>query len=676
MRLRDHHELACNGFMPYQINAVLLFATLSTGLFAGSGNADPPIERPKHPATPAPDRFITDREGRTLDLPAEDETFTFVVFGDRTGGPADGVKILAEAVADTNLYEPDLVMTVGDLIQGYGTEGPWMDEMREFRGIMDGLLCPWFPVAGNHDVYWRGPDRPENEHEANYEMHFGPLWYAFDHKDRRFIVLYTDEADPKTGERNFSKPASQRMSPEQFAWLKTTLASAKDKKDVFVFLHHPRWIGGGYGDDWERVHPVLAGAGNVRAVFAGHIHRMRYDGPRDGIEYVTLATVGGGQSGLVPEAGYLHQFHHVTVRPDGIALAAIPVGETLDVRDITATVSNETARLARSTPALDGELRIDETGAGTGRIEVSMSNPTGRSVEFTLVPDSPDRRWRFVPDHAHATLDAGASRRFVFEASGRVDAIDDVWTPPAIAIDADYLGSNRRYAIPTRTLELPVRVDLPTPPRPEREQALDFDGRDDALRVEPDGYDLPDGPCTLEAWFEPDTLGKRVGLTTRTENSEFGLFIMDGIPSFWIHLDGTYVSAEATDRISTGEWHHLAGVFDGEEVRLYFDGRLVARRPGAGKRTRNRFPLLIGADVDSNGRATSNFDGRIDEFRLSSVARYTGETIEPDRRHVVDDDTVLLLHLDVQQGPWFHDESPNAAHATAQGSPRVVPAED
>ena len=666
--------------MSIKINTVVLSTALSSTLLAvatAGASTDPPIERPKHPTVPAADRFITDREGRTLDLPAEDETFTFVVFGDRTGGPADGVKILAEAVADTNLYEPDLVMTVGDLIQGYGTEGPWMNEMREFRGIMDGLLCPWFPVAGNHDVYWRGPDRPENEHEANYEMHFGPLWYAFDHKDRRFIVLYTDEADPKTGERNFSKPASQRMSPEQLAWLKKTLASAKDKKDVFVFLHHPRWIGGNYGDDWERVHPVLAEAGNVRAVFAGHIHRMRYDGPRDGIEYVTLATVGGGQSGLVPEAGYLHQFHHVTVRPDGIALAAIPVGTTLDVRDITATVSNETARLARSTPGLDGELSIDETGIGDGTIEVSMSNPTGRSVEFTLVPESPDRRWRFVPDHAHATLDAGATRRFVFEASGRVDAVEDFWAPPAITIDADYLGTNRRYAIPTRTLELPVRVDLPTPPRPERESALDFDGREDALQMESDGYDLPDGPLTLEAWFEPDTLGKRVGLTNRTENSEFGLFIMDGVPSFWIHLDGSYVSAEATDTtVSVGEWHHLAGVFDGEEARLYLDGRLIARSPGSGKRTRNRLPLLIGADVDANGEPTSNFDGRIDEFRLSSTARYAGDRIDPDRRHESDQDTVILLHFDAIQGPWLHDASPNAAHATMLGSPRMVPARD
>ena len=78
---------------------------------------------------------------------------------------------------------------------------------------MNGLLCPWFPVAGNHDIYWRGPDRPAEEHEQRYEQHFGPLWYAFDHKGCRFIVLYSDEGIPETGERNFSKPDCQVMSP-------------------------------------------------------------------------------------------------------------------------------------------------------------------------------------------------------------------------------------------------------------------------------------------------------------------------------------------------------------------------------------------------------------------------------------------------------------------------------
>ena len=51
-------------------------------------------EHPHHP-----DRFTTDRDSPIeLRLPLEDDAFSFVVFGDRTGGPAAGVQVLAEAV--------------------------------------------------------------------------------------------------------------------------------------------------------------------------------------------------------------------------------------------------------------------------------------------------------------------------------------------------------------------------------------------------------------------------------------------------------------------------------------------------------------------------------------------------------------------------------------------------
>ena len=45
---------------------------------------------------PGESRLLTNREAgkQLLVLPKEDDSFGFVVFGDRTGGPADGIKVL------------------------------------------------------------------------------------------------------------------------------------------------------------------------------------------------------------------------------------------------------------------------------------------------------------------------------------------------------------------------------------------------------------------------------------------------------------------------------------------------------------------------------------------------------------------------------------------------------
>ena len=130
--------------------------------------------------------------GRPMALPKSDDMFHFVIYGDRTGGVPEGIHVLEQAVTDTNLLDPDLVMTVGDLVQGYNEPPQWMEQMQEFRGVMGKLAMPWFPVAGNHDIYWRptagGDAPPPQEHEDNYEKHFGPLWYWFEHKRTGFLV--------------------------------------------------------------------------------------------------------------------------------------------------------------------------------------------------------------------------------------------------------------------------------------------------------------------------------------------------------------------------------------------------------------------------------------------------------------------------------------------------------
>ncbi|MEM7246247.1 MAG: LamG-like jellyroll fold domain-containing protein [Acidobacteriota bacterium] len=624
-----------------------------------------------HPTVKSPHRFLTNRRAAELELPAPSEAFTFAVFGDRTGGPDTGVSVLADAVRDVNLFEPDLVMTVGDLVDGYNQTPEYLEEVAEYKGIMDQLLMPWFPVAGNHDVYWRGPDKPPGEHEASYEMHFGPLWYAFEHERCWFVVLYTDEGDPETGERTFGKPSAQKMSPEQFEWLRQTLRRTRGADHVFVFVHHPRWLGGGYGDDWNRVHELLVEAGNVSMVFAGHIHRMRYDGPRDGIEYVTLATVGGSQSELVPDAGWLHHYVMVTVRPGQVALASVPVGEVMDVRDITGELGDEALAVTRSSVVTESQLRLARNGSTSGRVNATLINPTTRPLAVTVLPDSDDSRWRHAPDHLHARLEPGEELVATFDVERPRSSLDDSMRPLELVVTAEMLTAGFRYRIPERRVVIPL--SLPRLPRERREQVAVFDGEDDALRIASRDVRLPDGPLTVECWFNADSIEGVGSLVAKTESSGFGLFLMDGTPTLYLHLDGSYSVLRAEEHpVETGRWHHLAGVFDGAELRLYLDGRPIAAMEGSGTRTTNELPLYVGAEVDAAGGPTLFFDGRIDGARLSKIARYS-EAFTPSWKIRSDDDTVVLLDMQRQLASWVVGASEHAVDAIRLGDMTLEP---
>ena len=640
----------------------------------------PHFESHKHATTLDATRFITSRMSAIdLPLPEEKDAFVFSVFGDRTGGPAEGIEVLKQAVADVNLFEPDLVMTVGDLIEGYNETAAWLPQMREYKQVMGKLLCPWFPVAGNHDIYWRGKNKPPGDHEQNYEMHFGPLWYAFSHKNCWFSVLYSDEGDPSTGVKDFGNPSAQRMSPDQFDWLKATLQRARDAQHVFLFLHHPRWLGGGYGDDWQRVHRELVAAGNVRIVFAGHIHRMRYDGPRDGIEYITLATVGGGQSGVAPQAGYLHQYHLVTVRPQQIAMASIPVGEAMNVREITGQISDEVRTLAQTLPSFRQLAEIGDDGQPRRPMVVELFNPTSRPVEVVVRVDMSDGYWRANPDHVHCKVYPGQRITRTLQLSGRGPLNFNRFIGPHLIVDTDYLAPTSRIPIKEQRLNIPVRLDLVAPSRPPSNMAVSVN-RTSYLAIDSGTLIIPDGPLTVECWLNARTFDTRVGLVAKTENSEFGLFAGGGVPNFSIHLDGRYVDVRSDQpMLEPGKWHHVAGVFDGKEVRLYVDGRVVARASASGKRRTNNLPLLVGADVDAAGLGVSHFDGLIDGVRVSTSVRYHGEAVDalfvgpPAAERA--EATALLLNFDGAIGNWFYDESPNAAHAAKEGDTTLVAAE-
>lgn len=633
--------------------------------------------KPHTTVTPTKQRFYTTRASQVmLPLPNEEDAFVFAVFGDRTGGPESGVNILADAVRDVNLIEPDLVMTVGDLINGYNRTPEWLTQMKEFKTIMGELLCPWFPVAGNHDVYWRPLNDPNilpGQHDKHYEMHFGPLWYSFQHKDCNFIVLYSDEGDPKTGQKTFSKPEAQKISEEQLAFLKESLKRGEKNQHQFIFLHHPRWLGRGYGDDWKkRVHPLLKQTGNVTAVFAGHIHYMRYD-PEDGIEYVTLATVGGGQSGKVPKAGYLHQYHLVTVRPKQVAMAAFPVGEAMNVREITGDLLKQADLLAKQAPKIEGKILITEEGPQQSVVKATVSNPSDRPIDFTLTPSSADSRWSISPNHTHGHLEPGETTTSTFRISYRAPGVDDSFRPVEFVLAQDYLARTTRYRIPeTRTAaEYEIKMTVSSTEVPNR--ALTLDGKNDSVKVASSALKLPQGPFTFEAWFNAKSFSNRVGFIAKTENSEFGIFMSDGKPSADVHLGGRYRTAKSNTVLPTNRWMHIAAVQNDNTLTLFVDGKQVdqVEIDPSWKRTTNKLPFYIGADTSGSGEAMSFYHGQIDEVRITSKAIYTDD-FTPERRLTALDDSVLMMNFDQTVGPFHVDSSKNQAHSQAFGGAKLT----
>ncbi|HET6573756.1 MAG TPA: metallophosphoesterase [Fimbriiglobus sp.] len=301
-----------------------------------------------------------------LKLNNDPDQFQFVITSDRTGGHR--AKVFSRAVHQINLLQPEFVITVGDLIEGYTQKQDVMEDMwKEFDGYVKQLQMPFFYVPGNHDManrelleYWGG--------------RYGRNYYHFVYKNVLFLTL--NSQTPTGG-----------ISAEQNAYAKKALDDNAGARWTLVFVHKPLWTAPDLEKNgWAEMERNLAG--RKYTVFCGHVHHYRKYS-RNGMNYYQLATTGGGSRMRGVEYGEFDQVAWITMRPDGPLIANILLDgiypENMQLPD-----TDEKGVERRGKPA--------PTQPFKGRVTFEGKPVAGATVRFSRVDSNAPNRPRYVAD--------------------------------------------------------------------------------------------------------------------------------------------------------------------------------------------------------------------------------------------------------------------------------------
>src|SRR5262249_27203395 len=146
-------------------------------------------------------------------------------------------------------------------------------------------------------------------------------------------------------------------------------------------------------------------------------------------------------------------------------------------------------------------------------------------------------------------------------------------------------------------------------------KALQFDGRNDMVSIaDAASLDIANG-MTLEAWVKPTALGsawRTVIVKERARQLSYGLYASSPKGKASGHVFKGNERAVAGKKRRKGRWAHLATTWDGHTMRVWLNGREVARKALMGSASRSKGGLRIGG----NTVWSEWFKGKIDDVRV------------------------------------------------------------
>lgn len=198
-----------------------------------------------------------------------------------------------------NLFKPDFVIHLGDIIEGTGDEDfVGLASLKLAKEEMEKAGFPIYWVLGNHEL------RSITKDQFKQFFNFESLNRYFDNGDYRFVTLDTNYYADGRASMPLHSSNDGFLPEETLNWLEPILQT---EKQVFLLLHHPldgRVDGEFSIKNAEKLQSLLEKY-NVKAVFNGHIE-TKYFKEKNGVQYFSLV---GTKKNLI----YEDAFYELTI---------------------------------------------------------------------------------------------------------------------------------------------------------------------------------------------------------------------------------------------------------------------------------------------------------------------------------------------------------------------------
>lgn len=328
-----------------------------------------------------------------------------------------------------------------------------------------------------------------------------------------------------------------------------------------------------------------------------------------------------------------------------------------DTTNLVADLYNGSLYLAASFSGKDDESQHVENQLQKAGITLS-SQWTADAPGTTLHFDGREQR----AESAHFG-DAANIKSF----SPANDVTLETWARPSRVSGATRLLHHRSdsaaYALGLEKQELASALNFRGP----------VSGVEDALIIPAvTGIDPGNTPHTIEAWIRIDELP-----VLRSAPIFFGSTVV-GSPNgshHWlinpngeIQIGAAFLDGQLTPKLPMNQWVHVASVFDGKELSVFFNGLQQGSNKSAVFNLPAGMSLKIGA---ANSFGIAAFKGQIDDVRIWKRARTNAEMLADMNRRLGGMETGLVGYWHFEDRT-VTDYSRNKNHGALTGSPALA----